>query len=295
MKILIAEADPASQLGLESMLLRWGYEVIKVSDGAEASTTLQGENAPPLAILNWLLPTMDGLEVCRKVRETALRPIIYIILLASKDARQTVEEALAAGADDYLLKPFEEQDLQVRLRVASRILQLQEALWEQAKRDSLTGIWNRAMILEILERELARATREGVSCGLIMADLDYFKEINDRYGHLVGDRVLAEATQRMRASLRPYDALGRYGGEEFLIVLPHCDVNSALEVAERIRFSVHRSPLDTPAGPIAISLSLGVISSLSGQGTSSDELLRRADAALYRAKQAGRNCVALSP
>src|ERR671924_385299 len=195
--VLIAEDDMVSRRLLEAMLTRWGYEVAVTRDGVEAWEVLQGADAPPLAILDWMMPGMDGVEVCRKVRQCGQEPYIYLLLLTTMGDKENIIEGLDAGADDYLAKPFDPHELQVRLRTGKRIMTLQaeliearEALRVQAMHDALTGVWNRRAILEVLAKELARSRREGVPVAAAIADLDYFKRINDTYGHIVGDMVL---------------------------------------------------------------------------------------------------------
>lgn len=299
MKILLAEDDPVSRRGLAAMLRKWGYAVVVTCDGLAAWQALQGEDAPQLAVLDWMMPGMDGLQVCRQVRQLTRESYIYILLLTARSRKEDIIAGLDAGADDYLTKPFDVHELQVRLRAGRRILDLQteliaarEAQRQLATHDPLTGVWNRAAILENLHLELARARREGLSVGIIMADLDHFKRINDRYGHLAGDAVLCEAVQRMRGSMRPYDTIGRYGGEEFLLVLPGCDLQEAASVAERLRQCIAESPVRTPEGNIDVTGSFGVAAAENNSGDVS-VLLRAADAALYKAKYNGRNQVAL--
>ncbi len=294
MRILVAEDDPVSRHLLEAFLAKWGYEVIVAADGVEARRVLQHDNAPNLALLDWMMPGTDGVEICREVRKRAAEPYTYILLVTAKGQKQDILEGLEAGADDYLTKPFDPYELRARLRAGRRILELQEQLIlareqlrAEATHDSLTGVWNRAAIVEILHRELARAQRENTSVAAIMADLDHFKKINDTYGHLAGDAVLREVTRRMRASMRPYDALGRYGGEEFLVVAPGCDPATAFKIAERLRECVSREPVDIFEGPFPVTLSVGVAASR--ETKEAEQLVQMADAALYRAKTAGRN------
>jgi two-component system cell cycle response regulator len=290
MRVLIADDDPVALLLLESVLEDWGYEVVSESDGARAWERLREADAPPLAILDWMMPGMDGVDVCRKVRQESEAAYVYLILLTGKARSQDIVLGMDSGADDYVSKPFEENELKVRLRAGRRIVELQEELRKQATRDPLAGSWNRRVILDILKRESARAAREGTTMGVIMVDLDHFKHLNDSHGHLAGDAVIREASRRMEVALRPYDSLGRYGGEEFLIVLPGCESSDLLTVAERLRHALADDPVPIPSGMISMTASLGAAI---GNGPSLDggELIRIADEALYRAKRAGRNRV----
>lgn len=297
-KVLIAEDDSASRRLLQALLERWDYDVVVASDGAQAWEALQGEQAPRLAILDWMMPGMDGVQVCREVRKRAAGPYTYILLLTAKDQKQEMIEGIEAGADDYLTKPLDANELRVRLRSGRRILELEEsliaardALQFQADHDRLTGLWNRGAIIDGLKRELERSERQGTPVALVMTDLDHFKRINDTYGHLVGDSVLYTAAQRMRSCARLYDLVGRYGGEEFLLVLPGCDGPSAVKQAERLRTLISTDTFATPQGNISITLSAGVAVSPVPSDKDPAHLLCAADKALYRAKENGRNRV----
>ena len=263
MKILVADDDRVSRHLLERALVKWGYDVVLANDGAEAWRALQQEDAPRLAILDWMMPAMDGVQICREVRKRPEQPYTYLILLTAKTQKQDVTAGIEAGADDYLTKPFDDNELRARVRTGRRILEFQdkliaarEALLVQATRDALTGLWNRAAILDILLRELGRAKREGISVGIVMADLDHFKRVNDTYGHLVGDEVLRETARRIRSSARLYDSVGRYGGEEFLMIFPGCDASGAKTQTERLRACVCGEPIATSGGSISVTISL---------------------------------------
>jgi diguanylate cyclase (GGDEF)-like protein len=293
MRILIAEDDPIALRLLESAVQDWGYEAVAVRDGNAAWDILRSADSPPMALLDWMMPALSGIELCRKVRQESESPFVYLVLLTGKTETQDIVEGMNSGADDYLSKPFDRQELKARLRAGQRIVELHATLRIQATRDALTGLWNRRMIVEILGRECARAARERTSIGVIIADLDHFKRANDSLGHLGGDAVLVEASRRMNSVLRPYDAIGRYGGEEFLIVLPGCDQAATEAAAERMRQVIQEAEVATPAGVIPITVSLGAVV---GEGTRIDaeELIRLADLALYRAKRAGRNRVEMA-
>jgi len=297
-KILIADDSIVSRHLLDATLRKWGYEVVLASDGTEAWEIMQSKNAPPLAILDWMMPEMTGVEVCRRVRQQAREPYTYILLLTSKNLKEDLIEGMEAGADDYITKPFDQHELKVRLRAGTRVVDLQqqllaarEALREQATKDSLTGIWNRSSIVEQLQRELARSSRELLPVGLVMVDLDHFKSMNDTHGHFAGDAVLREAARRMQDSIRQYDSIGRYGGEEFLILLPNCDEESTHRQAERMRGQLAQAPVGEFEDSFTLTASFGATCASAGYPASVEGLIRRADEAMYLAKKHGRNRV----
>lgn len=290
MNILIAEDDTTSRLVLLATLRKLGHTVTAVNDGAQAFSTWQNGDFD-LLISDLVMPVVDGLELCRRIRAEPRQKYTYIILLTAMSGKGNYLDGMEAGADDFMLKPVDPELLVARLQVATRIMDLHESLRTQAMYDTLTGLWNRNTILERLLQELNRAERENSSLGLIMADLDHFKQINDKHGHLAGDAVLREAARRMQVSLRSYDRIGRYGGEEFLVIVPGCTLEQAQVVAEKMRLAVEESAIDTPAGELQVSISLGVGRQRSAFGETASALIASADAALYRAKHAGRNRV----
>jgi two-component system cell cycle response regulator len=299
-KVLIAEDDAMSRRILQSWLESWGYDVTVAEDGATAWTILQRGSPPELLILDWVMPKIDGIELCRRIRESKHGPYQYILLVTANDKKQDIVKGLKAGADDYLTKPIDRNELQARLSVGKRILSLQdgliqtrEALRFQATHDALTGIWNRGTILEMLHRELKRAARSGSATGVLMLDLDHFKRVNDTYGHLTGDVVLKEAAQRISLAVRAYDLVARYGGEEFLIVLPGCDKEQIQECAERIRSAIAIAPVIDSSAEISITASIGAAVAICST-TTETEVITAADVALYQAKNGGRNRVVLS-
>jgi two-component system, cell cycle response regulator len=301
-KLLIADDDPVSRHLLETSLTKLGFGVRSARDGNEAWRLLNDDGAPQLAILDWLMPGMDGLELCRELRRRKDAPYVYVILLTGKNRKEDLVEGLNAGADDFLVKPFDVQELEARLRAGRRILDLEaalvaarEALRVEATHDSLTGALNRPAVLDMLSRELNRARRERKSVGVLMADLDHFKQVNDLHGHLAGDAVLRDAVAAIRVSVRPYDGIGRYGGEEFVAVLPGCDAAAAVRLGERLRDCIGSRSFETPRAPIRMTASVGITAVELGQVVDVVDVMRAVDAALYEAKNAGRDRVAFVP
>ncbi len=294
--VLVAEDDPICRRVLQSQLPNWGFRVITAKDGLEAWEILQQDNAPDLLVLDWMMPGIDGPELCRKIRQKRHVIYPYILLVTGKDDTQDVVRGLEAGADDYLSKPFDSTELRARLQVGKRILALQHELIQareelrfQANHDALTGIFSRAAILSLLDRELQRAARSGMPTGILMIDLDHFKKINDTYGHLTGDAVLKGVADRINQGVRSYDFLGRYGGEEFLAVLSNCYPEDLRTVAQRVRSAVSDIPICTAATSLSVTISIGgVVTSNLASGV---DLLSAADAVLYEAKANGRDRV----
>ncbi len=303
MKILIADDSIVSRHLLEATLRKWGYDVAVACDGAEALRVLQEPDAPALAILDWVMPGMTGPEVCRQIRQQGKEQYTYILLLTSKSLKEDLIAGMEAGADDYITKPFDQHELKVRLRAGTRIVELQtellatrESLRDQATKDFLTRIWNRSSVLTIFERELARSKREKRPVGVILADIDHFKNINDTYGHFAGDAMLRETARRMQTSIRPYDSVGRYGGEEFLIILPGCDVGTTGMQAERLRHVLRTEGMSLGNVTETLTCSFGATAFVPNgeddrETITAELLIRVADQALYLAKNQGRDRV----
>jgi len=301
MRALIADSDPERLRQLEAWLTRWAHDVVPAKNGIEAWSRLSAEKDPILAILASRMEGMSGTDVCRKLRLQPDLPSAYVLLIAESRVAEDLLEGLNAGADDFLFAPLVAPEVKARVRTGARIVEVEQALKAsqsalrvQSTRDGVTGSWNHAAILDMLQKERERSRRKSGSVGVVLADLDDLGKVNDELGHGVGDEVLREAARRLSSSVRPYDVVGRYGGDEFLIVLPGSDGLGGLTVAERIRESFSRRPILTSAGPVPLTLSLGVAAEGGEETGDSSSLLRAADGALKRAQSGGRNRAALA-
>jgi two-component system cell cycle response regulator len=299
MQALVIDDSAVYRKLIGDHLRSWGFGVRLAETGSAAWEMLQQADAPKLALLDWVLPDLDGIELCRRIREAGSSgSYVYVILLTSKEGRQNMLEAMQAGADDYLVKPFDEMELKARLLVGKRILDLQEALVSAresmrhaATHDHLTGLLNRGEIVGMLECELERSRRDRKPVGVILGDIDNFKSVNDSLGHLFGDEALREIGRRLQQQLRIYDGVGRYGGEEFLLVLPNCEATATMQRANDLREFIANMPVVCAGATRTVTMSMGVAVS-DGDGKSAVEgLLNLADAGLYQAKQSGRNRV----
>jgi diguanylate cyclase (GGDEF)-like protein len=297
MQALVVDDSAVYRKLIGDHLRGWGFGVTLAESGSEAWKILQQPDSPKLVLLDWVLPDLDGLEICQRIRKAGSSgPYVYVILLTSNEGRQNMLDAMQAGADNFLVKPFDELELRARLLVGKRILDLQEelvsareAMRHAATHDSLTGLMNRGEILTLLERELERARRHRTPVGVILSDVDHFKTVNDTLGHLFGDEALREIGRRLRSQLRIYDGVGRYGGEEFLMVLPNCDLPHVILRANELREIVANTPVISSGEERLITMSMGVaVSSCEGK-TEVEALLSQADAGLYAAKKNGRN------
>ena len=302
MRIIVADDDVVSRLLLHSALERLGHECLLAENGDEAWRLFQ-EQSPEVVITDWLMPVMNGLELCRRIRRETRESYTYVIVATSLVERGNVRAGMEAGADDYLTKPLDPFDLETRLVAAKRVTSLHAELARYrtelswlAGTDPLTQLRNRLSLSSDLTSLHGRSERFRRGYCLVMCDVDFFKAYNDANGHQAGDDVLRSVAAALRAEVRQGDSIYRYGGEELLILLPQQDIESAAVVAERVRHTVEAlgiaHPGGTPAG--VITLSIGVAASRPGDGRTSDDLLREADAALYEAKAQGRNRVVLA-
>jgi diguanylate cyclase (GGDEF)-like protein/putative nucleotidyltransferase with HDIG domain len=271
--------------------------VVLAAKESEALGILQTSEAPSVAILDWMLPGMDGSDICKQIRAIPNGHYTYLIALSPPNEKQGLVEAHEAGFDDFLSKPVEMRELNACLMAGRRIIEVQEkllltceAMKFEASHDALTGVWNRAGILELLHAQVARSQRSGASLALLVIDVDHFKTVNDTYGHLAGDQVLKHIVRLMTSSIRGYDWLGRYGGDEFLIMAPECSAEDAYSVAERLRKAVAGKSVVVDGRQISVTVSIGVATSQE-VGAELSALLDAADAAAYIAKNKGRNRV----
>jgi two-component system, cell cycle response regulator len=300
--VLLAEDDAVVRSMVQKWLARWEYNVVAAADGREAWDILCGNFAPKLVILDWILPVVDGIELCRRVREAERDYYPYILMITVKSHKDDVISALEAGADDFLAKPFDAAELKARLAVANRMTGLQddmitvrEQLRIKATRDALTGLFNRAAFDDLLERELNRAARFRTPTGLLFLDLDRFKKLNDTYGHPAGDEAMKEVARRLNEMVRSYDIVGRYGGEEFSIALANCGEAETRVRAQAICHAIGSEPVLVGDHRITVTVSVGATVVPPGQRLPVAELIAIADAALYRAKNGGRNRTAFCP
>jgi len=306
-RILIAEDDTASRLILEAALAGLGHEIITATDGEQAWQMFQSEKVEAI-ISDREMPGLNGVDLCRRIRGSDGGKYIYFIFLTSISERGGVAEAIRLGADDYLMKPLNRHELEARLMVASRITELyrelanqqvelerlNSQLFRQARIDGLTQVGNRLKMREDLDIIFGRVAEQGEIFCAVMCDVDHFKLYNDEYGHLQGDEVLRKVARTLVQGCRPNDEVYRYGGEEFLLVMPVQSVETACAVAERHRARIEQLAIPNIASPgTIVTISAGV-APMTATRPSIKEWLEGADGALYRAKQLGRNRVVVA-
>ena len=303
MKLLIVEDEKTIRMTLQRLLETQGYDVLAAENGREGWEIFEREKDDIyFAIIDWMMPEMNGLELCRRIKETSVPHYVYVMFLTGKKDRESVIKGFETGADDYIIKPFNRKEVLARLSVGERIVDLEKKLKERnellhilAIKDGLTGILNRRALFERLGEELSRSDRIRNPLCLIMLDIDHFKKVNDVHGHVMGDKVLIEVVNRIKSALKPYDIIGRYGGEEFLVGTSVPDPEIGRMIAERLRVCVGEKPFEIDGENLNVRISLGVTSIIpSGNGDRGNILeaaIKSADSALYRAKEKGRNRV----
>ncbi|EGO64936.1 GGDEF domain-containing protein [Acetonema longum] len=291
MRVLIAEDAAVNRKVLQDMLTEMGYEPVLARDGNEAMQVLQQDESLQLIILDWVMPGMSGLDVCRVIRHQWQEEYDYkyILMLTGKNREDDLTEGFEAGADDYVVKPFGYNDLKMRLKAGQRIIEMNNKLKILATRDTLTGLYNRQAILGCLGHELAKMKKKKLKIAVAMLDIDHFKSVNDTYGHLAGDCVLGETARRIQYALSRESFVGRVGGEEFLIIFPQADEQTVIAVCENIRKLIGDTAISVFPIKISITISIGVATS--DEDETLDGLISRADSALYTGKRQGRDRV----
>jgi two-component system chemotaxis response regulator CheY len=295
MRILIAEDEAVTRRLLEANLAAWGHATVSVDNGDDAWAAIANKrNDIGMVVLDLVMPGLSGLDLCRRIRSADACDYLYAILLTARSGKEAIVEGLEAGADDYVVKPFDPAELRLRIKAGARIVSLERALRKanhdlsiQATTDALTGTLNRSALFQRLDECLARGRRERSPVAVLMIDIDHFKAVNDVHGHAAGDSVLVEMTRRLRQACRSYDVLARYGGEEFVVILPNCATPQGLIVAEHMRRTIESDPFVVGERELRTTISIGVASTVNhGELT---PLLKAADDALYLAKRNGRN------
>jgi two-component system cell cycle response regulator len=297
MKVMIVEDEPISRRILETFLREWGYEVLSIGDGMEAWEIIRNPDAPSLVISDWMMPNMDGLELCEKIRGMEKAQYTYFILLTTKAEKMDIIKGLESGADDFIIKPFDQEELKYRVKIGERIINLEHRIMQLANTDYLTGVLNMRAFTERLREEIDRSVRNNRELSVILTDIDYFKKVNDAYGHQVGDLTLQRFSQQISRISRSYEFVGRYGGEEFIVGLPETNMEQSWLVAERMRKNTEEIELTLPDNPsvhVRVTASFGVASRVMKPYENVDSIIKLADDALYRAKAEGRNRVCRS-
>ncbi len=295
MKILIADDERIILAALRRRLEKWGYEVVQTGDGREAWREIRGSDPPRIAILDWLMPEIEGIEICERILASDRLPFIYTILLTTRRGKKDIIEALDRGAHDFLSKPVHTGELRGRIDVGRRLVEAKNIISKYVKKmerlavtDYLTGVYNRRYFMEMAIRELERVWRYNTRFSILSIDIDHFKRINDAYSHLAGDAALQTLTRNIGGALRKTDLLARLSGEEFSVLLPETDGKGALQLAERLRRTVEKMSVEFKGNSFGFTASIGVTEALEDDSTI-DRVMMRADKALYNAKENGRN------
>jgi len=297
MKILLADDEPIARTMLEHWLTGWEYDVVSAKDGRAALEILQTAADVRLAVLDWVMPGLDGVDICRQVRQSRQTPYVYVILLTARDDKHDIARGLEAGADDYLIKPCNPFELRVRLGIGKRMIdlhdQLQRARREAESRalyDGLTGALAKGPVIELLERELARAERTNAPVAVVEIHIDHFERLRAERGLDVADRATQEVARRLGNAVRKYDFLARTSDGEFLVVLPESDLERAQQVAQRLREGLSGTPVNVGSGAFRVTACYGAASTTQRPGARMAQLLGAASQAVRAAQQQGRDC-----
>lgn len=288
--ILVIEDHPDQRDLLAIVLQREGYRVVTAANGVEALEKL-GQEEVHIALSDIMMPKMDGFELINKIRSNGALKHIYLILITARIQEGDRVRGLDLGADDYITKPFSFSELLARVRVGSRVVQYQQHLEYQTQIDSLTGLFNRRAFEKKICEEFERAKRYGHPLSLLILDIDNFKSVNDNYGHHGGDATLVKMSETLRNKTRRSDFPSRYGGEEFVLILPETDQESALRVAKKIHEEIRSSTFGTTTKQFLLTVSIGLSSTSTKDYSDWHQMLEDADRALYEAKNKGKDRV----
>jgi two-component system, cell cycle response regulator len=295
MDVLIVDDDAITRFALCAALEQWGFIPVVAENADQALQKLATDTTPHLLVIDWSMPGMSGPDLCKTIRKREDGQFFYILMLTGKEGNEAIIEAMEAGADDFLSKPFDHRVLKVRIAAGSRIVRLEQTLNQLASRDALTQCWNRRMIDELFANSIAESTRKRSNFSIMVLDIDHFKVVNDTFGHAAGDVALKHVVNLLNTNLREYDQVGRYGGEEFVILLPATDRNEAWGVAERIRSAIQFQPtIVSEDVHIDLTVSIGIAQFDRSRDANQSAFFERADKALYTAKQSGRNRIICS-
>lgn len=294
MRALVACDEPVTRRELEQAFLDGGVEVLCVQDGREALENLRNMDAPQLLVLDWLMPGIDGPKLVERLRADERYTSLFIVLLAGESDGNAWRRARTVGADDVLNKPVRVNELALRVDLWKRFQGLKQVADSGASHDQVTGLYSHGLILETAQHELDRTAREEMPLSVLLTDVDHLRQINDAYGHQMGDKVLTEVAKRLKVALRSYDLSGRYGGEEFLTVLPRCGRANAIEVGERVRRAMLAGPFEIDRLKLDVTVSIGVATTMGDEHVQARKIIRAADHALYKAKREGRNRVEMA-
>jgi two-component system, cell cycle response regulator len=293
-RVILADDDPLARRTNTDLLTKWGYDVAAFAEGHETWLNLERQGEPCMALLNFRLPQMDGLEICRRLRERGSGVKHHMVLMGNAATREDVLRAAETVADDFIIKPCHPQELRIRLRLGQRILQSLESVDKQAARDLLTGALNQDAVVRELENELDRGRRQKTPVSVLLASLDNYERIQKTYGATAANSMLSEAVARLSDGLRPYDAVGCFGDAQYLIVLPGCDVTPAEKQASRLCKHIAGRPFEVAKAPVFGTCTIGVAGATGQTELSAEELIGRALTALQMARTQGGNRVQLA-